>query len=134
MKKNNFGQNEDLVKDAKVLESTIKEEDEDMVVNFQREIFKEILKMNILEKNLVLNFAQTEEQKEICNTSIKNSERALEKIDTIKSNEIILHYYQEMQANFGRYISAMLSMVSGTFADDRVYKDDEKVALWKKNK
>jgi hypothetical protein len=124
-----YGKDEEILEKVKAqyVEGNIETDDENTIVDFQKAIFKKLLETNILLKNLNLNFAQTEEQKKMCTLSIENSEKALKLIDTIQNKEIILHYFNELQNKTGIYLITILSMISGTFSDDGLYKDDKEM-------
>ena len=102
-----------------------------MIATVSKDIFKKLLELNILYKNLNINFANNEKQEEMCRSSIANSEKALKLIDTIENNEIILYLYNELQANFGQYIATILGYVSGSLSDDRYYQDDKEITKMK---
>lgn len=124
-----YGRDEEILEKVKAqcVEGNIETDDENTIVDFQKAIFKKLLETNILLKNLNLNFAQTEEQKKMCTSSIENSEKALKLIDTIQNKEIILHYFNELQTKTGVYLITILGMISGTFSDDRLYRDDKEM-------
>lgn len=124
-----YGRDEEILEKVKAqcVEGNIETDDENTIVDFQKAIFKKLLEANILLKNLNLNFAQTEEQKKMCTSSIENSEKALKLIDTIQNKEIILHYFNELQTKTGVYLVTILGMISGTFSDDRLYRDDKEM-------
>lgn len=124
---NKIGRNEELIDkhNSEVVEAEIEKDDESMIAYAQKDIFKKLLELNILYKNLNINFATDKKLEDVCRTSIANSEKALKLIDTIENNEIILYLYNELQANFGQYIATILGYVSGSLSDDRYYQDDK---------
>lgn len=130
----NFGANEELLKgyQSEVVVGEIQKDDEDIFATAQKEVFKKLLEVNILIKTLNFDLAQTKTQEDMCISSIANSEKALQNINKIENGEIFMHLFNQLQRNFGMYFSAILGMVSGSFADDRIYKDDKQLTKYKK--
>lgn len=102
---NKFGRNDELIDkhNSEVVKAEVETDDESMIATVRKDIFKKLLELNILYKNLNINFANNEKQEEMCRSSIANSEKALKLIDTIENDEIILYLHNELQVNFGQY-------------------------------
>lgn len=133
---NKFGRNDELIDkhNSEVVKAEVQTDDESMIATARKDIFKKLLELNILYKNLNINFANNEKQEEMCRTSIANSEKALKLIDTIENDEIILYLHNELQVNFGQYIATILGYVSGSLSDDRYYQNDKEITKMKKVK
>lgn len=130
---NKFGRNDELIDkhNSEVVKAEVETDDESMIATVRKDIFKKLLELNILYKNLNINFANNEKQEEMCRSSIANSEKALKLIDTIENDEIILYLHNELQVNFGQYIATILGYVSGSLSDDRYYQNDKKLTRMK---